>query len=145
MDFLGYKRSKHPFCKSIPSLTTNDFSKSSPCGPIPHNLARPLIANVMQTQATHSKAVPSRIKKTGEGSDAPPTLERSGSERRGGAVTSLALLERERAWEWVKDSLFARGEQGSRKNYSFNAIFQRNNIFPIIYRLHIRFGSFINL
>ena len=51
----------------------------------------------------------------GEGSDAPPTLERSGSERRGGAVTSLALLERARAWEWVKDSLFARGGQGSRK------------------------------
>ena len=63
MDFLGYKRSKHPFCKSIPSLTTNDFSKSSPCGPIPHNQTRPLIANVMQTQAAHSKAVPSRIKK----------------------------------------------------------------------------------
>ena len=35
--------------------------------------------------------------------DSPPTLERSGSERRGGAVTSLALLERARAWEWVKD------------------------------------------
>ncbi len=41
--------------------------------------------------------------KYGEGFDAPPTLERSGSERRGGAVTSLALLERARAWEWVKD------------------------------------------
>ena len=31
-----------------------------------------------------------------------PTLERSGSEHRR-AVTSLALLERARAWEWVKD------------------------------------------
>ena len=31
------------------------------------------------------------------------------------AVTSLALLERARAWEWVKDPLFARGGQGSRK------------------------------
>ena len=30
-------------------------------------------------------------------------------------VTSLALLERARAWEWVKDPLFARGGQGSRK------------------------------
>ena len=30
------------------------------------------------------------------------------------AVTSLALLERARAWEWVKDPLFARGGQGSR-------------------------------
>ena len=34
--------------------------------------------------------------------DGPPTLERSGSEDREGAVTSLALLERARAWEWVK-------------------------------------------
>ena len=50
----------------------------------------------------------------GEGFDAPPTLERSGSEHRR-AVTSLALLERARAWEWVKDPLFARGGQGSRK------------------------------
>ena len=31
------------------------------------------------------------------------------------AVTSLALLERARAWEWVKDPLFARGGPGSRK------------------------------
>ena len=60
----------------------------SPGGPIPHN--------------------------HGEGFDAPPTLERSGSEHRR-AVTSLALLERARAWEWVKDPLFARGGQGSRK------------------------------
>ena len=49
----------------------------SPSGPIPQNMA-----------------------KTFDGS---PTLERSGSERRGGAVTSLALLERARAWKWVKD------------------------------------------
>ena len=31
------------------------------------------------------------------------------------AVTSLTLLERARAWEWVKDPLFTRGGQGSRK------------------------------
>ena len=31
-------------------------------------------------------------------------------------VTTLALLERARAWEWVMDPLFARGGQGSRKN-----------------------------
>jgi hypothetical protein len=37
-----------------------------------------------------------------------------------GAVTSLALLERVRAWEWVKDPLFARGGQGSRKIYDTN-------------------------
>ena len=35
------------------------------------------------------------------------------------AVTSLALLERARAWEWVKDPLFARGGQGSRKNIRY--------------------------
>ena len=34
--------------------------------------------------------------------DGPPSIERSGSEHREGAVTSLALLERARAWEWVK-------------------------------------------
>ena len=49
----------------------------SPGGSIPHNLAKTF--------------------------DGPPTLERSGSEHREGAVTSLALLERARAWEWVKD------------------------------------------
>ena len=50
----------------------------------------------------------------GEDRFGPPTLERSGSEHRR-AVTSLALLERARAWEWVKDPLFAREGQGSRK------------------------------
>ena len=39
-------------------------------------------------EASCNKAVPSRTI-SGEGFDAPPTLERSGSERRGGAVTSL--------------------------------------------------------
>ena len=38
----------------------------------------------------------------GEDRFGPPTLERSGSEHQR-AVTSLALLERARAWEWVKD------------------------------------------
>ena len=60
--------------------------------------------------------------KYGEGFDAPPTLERSGSERRGGAVTSLALLERARAWEWVKDppvggSVPCEGNRKGRKAY----------------------------
>ena len=52
--------------------------------------------------------------KSGEGFDAPPTLERSGSERRGGAVTSLALLERARAWEWVKDPPAGEGQVGQK-------------------------------
>ena len=41
----------------------------------------------------------------------PPTLERSGSEHRR-AVTSLALLERARAWEWVKDPPPGEGQVG---------------------------------
>ena len=49
--------------------------------------------------------------KHGEGFDAPPTLERSGSEHRR-AVTSLALLERARAWEWVKDPPAGEGQVG---------------------------------
>ena len=57
----------------------------------------------------------------GEGFDAPPTLERSGSEHRR-AVTSLALLERARAWEWVKDppagvSVPYKGNRKGRKDY----------------------------
>ena len=66
--------------------------------------------------------------KHGEGFDAPPTLERSGSEHRR-AVTSLALLERARAWEWVKDPPFAREGQEGRKNH---VIIQENNLlFPL--------------
>ena len=51
--------------------------------------------------------------KHGEGFDAPPTLERSGSEHRR-AVTSLALLERARAWEWVKDPPAGEGQVGQK-------------------------------
>ena len=43
-------------------------------GPIPHNLARPLMPRFQQ-------GGPIPHKKSGEGSDAPPTLKRSGSER----------------------------------------------------------------
>ena len=42
----------------------------------------------------------------------PPSLERSGSEHREGAVTSLALLERARAWERVKDPPAGEGQVG---------------------------------
>ena len=40
----------------------------------------------------HKKSQLCCVKNKGEGSDAPPTLERSGSERRVGAVTSLAPM-----------------------------------------------------
>ena len=49
--------------------------------------------------------------KHGEGFDAPPTIKRSGSEHRR-AVTPLALLERARAWEWVKDPPPGEGQVG---------------------------------
>ena len=59
---------------------------------------------------------------SGETFDGPPSLERSGSEHREGAVTSLALLERARAWEWVKDppagvSVPYKGNRKGRKDY----------------------------
>ena len=46
--------------------------------------------------------------------DGPPSIERSGSEHREGAVTSLALLERARAWEWVKDPPAGEGQVGQK-------------------------------
>ena len=55
----------------------------------------------------------------GEGFDAPPTLERSGSERRGGAVSSL-FPEGERVG--VRGGAFLKGKEGRvgfRKNYFF--------------------------
>ena len=61
-----------------------------PGGPIPQNLAQTF--------------------------DGPPTLERSGSEHRR-AVTSLALLERARAWEWVKDPPPGEGQVGHPQHY----------------------------
>ena len=63
------------------------YNLYSPGGPIPHNMAKAF--------------------------DGPPTLERSGYEHRR-AVTSLALLERARAWEWVKDPPPGEGQVGQK-------------------------------
>ena len=52
---------------------------------------------------------------TGEGFDAPPTLERSGSERRGGAVTSPSPEERGLGGE-VEPSLAKEGRGGSKES-----------------------------
>ena len=76
--------------------------KLSPGGPIPHNHGED------QKQVVIRRSHPAKY---GEGFDAPPTLERSGSEHRR-AVTSLALLERARAWEWVKDPPAGEGQVG---------------------------------
>ena len=55
-------------------------------------------------------------KDSGEGFDAPPTLERSGTERRVGAVTSPSLLRSEGAWgSEVEPSLAKEGRGGSKK------------------------------
>ena len=48
--------------------------------------------------------------------DGPTTIKRSGSEHRR-AVTSLALLERARAWEWVKDPPAGEGQVGQIQHY----------------------------
>ena len=65
------------------------------------------VGNYSDGTNQQAKARRSHPAQHGEGFDAPPTIKRSGSEHRR-AVTSLALLERARAWEWVKDPLFAR-------------------------------------
>ena len=77
------------------------------------------VGNYSDGTNQQAKARRSHPAQHGEGFDAPPTIKRSGSEHRR-AVTSLALLERARAWEWVKDPLFARGGQGSRGDYVMN-------------------------
>ena len=58
--------------------------------------------------------------KHGEGVDAPPTLERSGSERRGGAVFSL-FPEGERVG--VRGGAFLKGKEGR--------VGFRKNLFPL--------------
>ena len=98
---------------------TFDGTGSSICHAIPISKLSPTTASYSKavtsassppTTASYSKAVPSRrtMAKTFDG---PPTLERSGSEHRR-AVTSLALLERARAWEWVKDPPAGEGQVG---------------------------------
>ena len=76
-----------------------------------------LVASYPQAQWSQKQAVARRFQpaKYGEGFDAPPTLERSGSEHRR-AVTSLALLERARAWEWVKDPPAGEGQVGQKQH-----------------------------
>ena len=68
---------------------------SPPCGPIPHKMAK--------------------------GFDAPPTLERSGSEHRR-AVTSFPLMVKGKAWFRIKDppagvSVPYKGNRKGRKDY----------------------------
>ena len=65
----------------------------------------------------------------GEGFDAPTTLERSGSEHREGAVTSLVLLERARAWVWVKDPPVGEGQVGHYTTQKSFSNLRESNIF----------------
>ena len=86
-------------------------------------------------------AIPRRSQpaQPGEGFDAPPTLERSGSEHRR-AVTSLALLERARAWEWVKDPPAGEGQVGLFFHNHFKCLEDKLDVIPeagILYILQI--------
>ena len=107
---LKLPRRSHPakygegFDARADSLSPTDFTDS-------HRL----VASYPQAQWSQKQAVARRFQpaKYGEGFDAPPTLERSGSEHRR-AVTSLALLERARAWEWVKDPPAGEGQVGQK-------------------------------
>ena len=77
--------------------------------------------------------------KLGEGFDAPPTLEQSGSEHRR-AVTSLALLKRARAWEWVKDPPAGEGQVGLFFHNHFKCLEDKLDVIPeagILYILQI--------
>ena len=65
-----------------------------------------------------------------QGFDAPPTLERSSSEHRR-AVTSLALLERARAWEWVKDPPAGEGQVGQIQHYRAVFLFFPEGFCPL--------------
>ena len=65
----------------------------------------------LNQQAVIRGPIPQKLAKTFDG---PPTLERSGSEHRR-AVTSLSLLERARAWEWVKDPPAGEGQVGHKQ------------------------------
>ena len=98
----------------------NRFSKFSPCGFIP---AKTPLARALMPRQPYSAAVKS-----------------DGEER----LHPLSP-EGKRAWEKRWSPPYEGGTGWLEKNYSLTMMFQRNNIFPIIYLLHIRFGSFINL
>ena len=83
---LQWKQNSQGKSALITTKSIVNYKLLFPGGPIPHNMAKTF--------------------------DGPPTLERSGSEHREGGVTSLALLERARAWEWVKDPPAGEGQVG---------------------------------
>ena len=67
------------------------------------------------TQIFYFLKVPKRSQpaKYGEGFDAPPTLERSGSEHRR-AVTSFPLMVKGKAWLGIKDPPAGEGQVGQK-------------------------------
>ena len=78
-------------------------------GPIPHNLARPLMPRFQQ-------GGPIPHKKPGEGSDAPPTLKRSGSERQEERLHPLPFWKGRGLGSGLRTPSSQEGGQGSRKN-----------------------------
>ena len=76
--------------------------------------------------------------KSGETFDGPPTLERSGSERRGGAVSSL-FLEGERVG--VRGGAFLKGKEGRvgfRKNLLPLRIFVQITLIIMCFMMCVR-------
>ena len=82
------------------------LSKLSPGGPIPHNHGEGFDAALDLLPQQPGGPIPQNMAKTFDG---PPTLERSGSERRGGAVSSL-FPEGERVG--VRGGAFLKGKEG---------------------------------
>ena len=93
-------RKPQEICKLSANYLDINYNQSSPCGPIPQNMAMALKQHLV-SPATAWRSHPVQ---SGETFDGPPTLERSGSERRGGAVTS-PLPEEEGLGEKVEPSL----------------------------------------
>ena len=103
-------RKPQEICKLSANYLDINYNHLPPCGPSPQNLAQTF--------------------------DGPTTIKRSGSEHRR-AVTSLALLERARAWEWVKDPPAGEGQVGLFFHNHFKCLEDQLYIIPETGILHI--------
>ena len=74
----------HPILITTPWVTPYNSLSYATQLPELHHTTPGITISISLSYILHLKAL--TVKKPGEGSDAPPTLERSGSERRAGAV-----------------------------------------------------------
>ena len=74
--------------------------------------------------------------KHGEGFDAPPTLERSGSEHRR-AVTSFPLMVKGKAWLGIKDPPAGEGQVGLFFHNHFKCLEDKLDVIPEAGILHV--------